>query len=166
MFNKKSSEDMALKLRQASDKQREVSEALAHLPWIAAMAFIAALAAMLAVLYMMGQVSAAARTVQTATPVTYRVVQDPLALTEYQDIVAELIPLHPDVRFEVGRAGTLSVALPSGEHHASWLFALSALQSRGADILWDVDEFCVGRCGGPAAYAIVRASRQQMRTQR
>ncbi len=153
---------VGLKARQLMDAQRSIARVIPILPWLAAVVFSAALAAGLGTLYLVGKVSAAARVVQTQEAPTYKVKRDSMAPAEYQDTITWLTRLHPSVQVAVTKKGALQVSINEGQHHSEWLYTLAALQSQGADIIWEVSDFCVGRCNGPVATAIVTGNRQKL----
>ncbi len=155
-------EQVSLKTRQFIDAQRSIARVLPILPWLAAIVFTAALMAGLGTLYMVGKVSSAAKVVHTQEAPSYRVTREPLAASEYQELISWMSKLHPSVQLVMPKKGGLQVTLDNGQHHAEWLYALAALQSNGADVIWDVSEFCVGRCNGPAATATVTGYRQKL----
>lgn len=162
MKNSLNKEQMSLKARQMMDVQRSVLRVIPILPWLAAVVFTAALVAGAGTLYMVGKVASAAKVVHTQEAPSYRVKREPLAPAEYEELVGWLSRLHPAVQLTVTKKGALQVAVNDGQHHAEWLYTLAALQSNGSDVIWDVSEFCVGRCNGPAATATVTGHRQKL----
>lgn len=155
-------EQISLKARQMMDVQRTVLRVVPVLPWLAALVFTAALVAGVGTLYMVGKVSSAAKVVHTQEAPNYRVKREPLAPAEYDELVSWLTKLHPEVQLSVQKKGGLQVSAAKGTQHAEWLYTLAALQSNGADVIWDVNEFCVGRCNGPVASALVTGYRQKL----
>lgn len=151
-----------LKSRQMGDAQTAVGRVLPMMPWLASTVFFAALIAGAGTLYMTGRVMTHAKQVHVQEAPTYQVKRQPLSPQEYQDQVQWLLRLHPDVKFALPKKGGLQVSIEKGDYHAEWLYALSALQSHGGDIVWDVSELCVGRCEGAAATATVSGYRQKL----
>lgn len=150
------------KLREIGDQQQLIARAVPKLPWLAAFVLTLASAAAMGTLYQMGKVSTAAKLVQTQDAPSYTVSRIPLSAAELQELTGWLSQRHPQVMLEVTKSNTLQVHLNDGRYHAEWLYALASLQSHGMDVVWDVSEFCVGRCSGPVASATVKGYKQKL----
>jgi len=144
------------------DLQREVMRAIPMMPWLAALVLMAALAAAAGTLYMVGQVSSVAREAHTQETPNYRIEREPLAKAEYAELMSWMRNLHPGVEIAQSKTDGLLITTNTGMQHAEWLYALSALQSNGADVIWEASEFCVGRCDGQVAMAAVTGYRQKL----
>lgn len=145
-----------------SASSRDLARALPGLPWLAAVLLAASLAVAGLAGHKLKAVVAEARTVTAAKPVSYKLVREPLTANEYQAILSWFQRLHPDVMFQVSKAGSLLVGVKDGARHADWLYALASLQSRDQDVVWESTAFCVGRCTGAAALAEVNGYRQKI----
>lgn len=155
-------------MRQLAGAQKQFFSALPGLPWLALVLLMLALVLTGLALHKMKQVIAEAKTVvMVEKSVSYVLQKEPLTANEYQSILNWFQRLHPDVAFEPTREGVgLIVAVADGNRHADWLYALSALQSRDQDVLWETADFCIGRCpANNAAYAIVKGYRQKINKQ-
>ena len=134
---------------------------LAGVPWLTYLLFFMALLVSGLVLYKVQGVSANAHAFATSSTREYVVKKNPLTADAYVQLQAGVQRLHPDVRVVANPSG-LAVSIDSIDKHAEWLFALAAVQSRGEDVIWDVDSLCVGRCTGGIAVATVKGYRQQL----
>lgn len=152
------------RLRQYSTLQTQWLQALPGVPWLVAVIFCAALAVSGLALHKLKQVVAVSRAAAVVEkPVSYQLQKQPLTAAEYQATLAWFHRLHPEVRFEVAKDGSaLELAVVDGKHHADWLYALAALQSRDQDVLWEPLEFCVARCRDLAAVAKIKGFRQKL----
>ena len=137
-------------------------KALPGIHWLAALVFATALGVSGAALVKLKHVMTDYRVVAGTQTVNYKLNQTPLTDKEYRSILSWFQRLHPEVMFDVPKEGGLKLYVNSGEGHADWLYALAAVQSRDKDIVWDALELCVGRCGGPAASAIIKGFRQKL----
>lgn len=155
-------ESFKLKSRQLGDAQRATARVLPVLPWLVSAVFFAAVAAGGASLYQASKVVAHSRQVHDAQVPSYKVRREPLSPQDYQAQVDWLARLHPDVKFTLPKKGGLRIDIADGAHHSEWMYALAALQAQGSDIVWDVDTFCVGRCEGAVAQAVVTGYRQKL----
>lgn len=137
-------------------------KALPRVPWLAAVLLVAALVVAGLAMHKLKTVVSAARTVVASKPVTYGLQRTPLALAEYEAILGWFQRLHPDVRFDVAKEGALTVFIKDGANHGDWLYALALLQSRDQDVVWESTSFCVGRCAGAVASAVLKGYRQKI----
>ncbi len=154
---------MSRALRDLGECQTALAGALPAVPWLATLLLALALGLSGMALHKLKQVAANTRAVMVEKPLIYELVKEPLTEAEQTATLAWFQRLHPEVRFEVSKDGGLQVSILDGAHHADWLYALSALQSRDHDVIWDPVEFCVGRCpSNTAAMAVVKSYRQKM----
>lgn len=148
-------------LRQTLHAQQAVWRAVPGLPWLVAVLFVAALVVSGLAIHKARAVVAVSKTVVTEQAVNYKLKKIPLTANEYKAILEWFQRLHPEVQFDVQKDG-LRVLVADGARHTDWIYALGALQSRDPDIVWNADDFCVGRCGSAVAYAVVKGYRQQI----
>lgn len=154
-------------LRRVSGAHKQFFLALPGLPWLALALLLLSLALTGLALHKLKQVITETKSVIIEKPVSYALQKAPLTANEYQSIMSWFQRLHPEVSFEPTREGAgLVVSIADGARHSDWLYALSALQSRDQDVLWETADFCIGRCpANNAAYAIAKGFRQKINKQ-
>ena len=86
----------------------------------------------------------------------------PVAAGEYQSALAFCRDHIPDVKCTLAN-GKVTIAIDSADKYTDWIFALSAMQAYGRDMVWEPNSMCVGNCGGPAATAELTAYNQKIR---
>lgn len=158
----KLNQDVNQKLRKMDEQQQRIARAVPKLPWLAALLLTLSTAAVMGTLYQVGQVASAAKLVHTQDTPNYSVSRAPLTDDELKELINWLRLRNPHVVFEVTKSNGLQVNLNDGRYHGEWLYALAALQSHGTDVVWDVSDFCVGRCSGPVAMAVVTGYKQKL----
>lgn len=86
--------------------------------------------------------------------------KSPLTQGEYKTLVESLSRLHPTVKFtaEAGKGMRIEINQPAA--YPEWMQALSVIHSRQPGVIWEVKEFCVGRCGSTSASAHIEGIRQ------
>lgn len=154
---------LTFKLRQAGDAQRNILNALPGVHWLVAALFAVMFGVSAFAMVKTKLVFGEMRTVSSAKPTaSYKLNKTPLAPAEYKNVLDWYTRLHPDVQFELPKEGGLQVSVKDGGKHSDWLYALASLQARDADVIWEAESFCVGRCTGGSAVSVVRGYRQKM----
>ncbi|GBG14612.1 regulator [Novimethylophilus kurashikiensis] len=163
MSNKFDQKKLAATFRQAGETQRNILGALPGVPWMVAVLFTLMLGVSGLAVSKARTVVADLHGVESAKQaVAYKLNKTPLTDAEYRNVLDWYQRLHPEVTFEVVKEGGLQVSIKDGAKHSDWLYALSALQSRDSDVLWEAQSFCVGRCQSASAVAIIKGYRQKM----
>lgn len=84
---------------------------------------------------------------------------------DYERLIGALRMNNPAVEFEVARGGAhVRVKLKDVARYDGWIFALYGLQGYGANVVWEAESICLGKCpDGLAAVAHVKAFTQDLR---
>ena len=84
---------------------------------------------------------------------------------DYERLMSTLRLNNPAVEFELARGGThVRVKLKDIARYDAWIFALYGLQGYGANVAWEAESICLGKCpDGLAAVAHVKAFTQDLR---
>lgn len=91
--------------------------------------------------------------------------KSPLTADDYKAVAESNSRMHTHVKFKLSsdqKIKGLLISIDSAASYNEWLQALSVLHSRLPGVLWEVKEFCVGRCVGGAAIAQVEGIRQSV----
>lgn len=86
--------------------------------------------------------------------------KSPLTMGEYKTLTESLARLHPTVKFTVENNKGIRIEIAQAAAYPEWMQALSVIHARQPGVIWDVKEFCVGRCGSAAATANIEGIRQ------
>ena len=83
-----------------------------------------------------------------AEPVLPKVSTTDINAHEEQSILDRLQHQFPDIKFEMGSAGSIVIKSEDGAKFHQWITALSYIDAMAPEFRWTLRDFCVGICPG------------------
>ncbi|HUY67739.1 MAG TPA: hypothetical protein VMV79_00375, partial [Alphaproteobacteria bacterium] len=83
-----------------------------------------------------------------AEPILPQIARAHIDTRDAQALTERLQHDYPDLKFTLGRDGSLQVVATDGAQFREWMTALSYIDTISPQYRWSMQEFCVGKCSG------------------